>query len=112
MTAYISPTDDAKAALHFFDEIVKGCPFDDPAAVTLTFHVFTAEQLPWLEIADALPRYEHSSRDAIPVSHGPRPPGSPIRPNPSWPHVRVRSGCAARFWTGAFLAQPRRLSGV
>ena len=54
----------------------KVAPFDDPAAVTLTFHVFTAEQLPWLEIADALPRYEHGSRDAIPVSHGPRPPAA------------------------------------
>ena len=50
------------------------CTLDDPSAVTPTYHCFTAEQMPWLEIADALPRYEHSSRDATPAGYGPRRP--------------------------------------
>jgi hypothetical protein len=45
---------------------------DDPASVVPTFHIYTAEQMPWLEIADALPRYDHSSRNATPVRYGPR----------------------------------------
>lgn len=48
------------------------CTLDDPTKVTPTCHIFTAEQVPWLEIADALPRYEYSSHNATPVSHGPR----------------------------------------
>lgn len=31
---------------------------DDPAAYRPRFHVFYAEHLPWLEIADDLPRYQ------------------------------------------------------
>ena len=46
---------------------------DDPAAVAPTYHVHVEEQLPWFEIADALPRYERGSKDATPVRHGPRP---------------------------------------
>jgi len=49
------------------------CTLDDPTQVTPTYHVLTAEQLPWLEIADDLPRYEYDSRNATPVSYGPRP---------------------------------------
>jgi hypothetical protein len=46
---------------------------DDPTRVTPTYHCYVAEQLPWIEIADELPRYEHSSHNATPVSHRPRP---------------------------------------
>lgn len=46
---------------------------DDPAAVAPTYHVHTAEQLPWFETADALPRYERGKSNAAPVRHGPRP---------------------------------------
>jgi hypothetical protein len=47
---------------------------DDPTKVTPTYHCFTAEQLPWIEIADRLPRYAYSSKNGSPVSHGPRRP--------------------------------------
>jgi len=49
---------------------------DDPTTVTPTYHCFVAEQLPWLEIADTLPRYAYSSKNAEPVSHGPRSPAA------------------------------------
>ena len=39
--------------------------------VAPTFHVFAEEQLPWFEIADALPRYARGQRGE-PLSHGPR----------------------------------------
>ena len=45
---------------------------DDPAAVAPTCHVHAAEQLPWFEMPDALPRYERGRRGATPVRHGPR----------------------------------------
>jgi hypothetical protein len=52
---------------------------EDPTTVTPTYHCFTAEQLPWIEIADDLPRYAYSSKNATPVSHGPhRAAGSKI----------------------------------
>ncbi len=35
-------------------------------------HVNTAEQLPWAEIHDELPRFEKSARDAKPVRKGPK----------------------------------------
>jgi hypothetical protein len=44
---------------------------NDPT-VAPTFHVFTEEQLPWFEIADALPRYARGQRGAEPTSYGPR----------------------------------------
>jgi hypothetical protein len=44
---------------------------DDPTKVTPTYHCHTAEQLPWVEIADELPRYEFRSHKATPLSHGP-----------------------------------------
>lgn len=46
---------------------------DDPAAIVPTYHVFAEEQLPWFEIADALPRFAKSSTGKQPVRHGPRP---------------------------------------
>jgi hypothetical protein len=48
------------------------CSLDNPAAVAPRAHVFTGEQLPWFEIADALPRYAGSLRDAALLRHGPR----------------------------------------
>ena len=45
----------------------------DPRAVSPSRHVFTVEQLPWLEILDDLPRYATTSRaGASPVRTGPR----------------------------------------
>jgi hypothetical protein len=47
----------------------------DPAVVAPTRHVFAGEQLPWLEIDDALPRYATTMRSGDPpVRHGPRKP--------------------------------------
>jgi len=45
---------------------------DNPAAIVPTYHVFVEEQLPWFEIADALPRYARGSIGSEPVRHGPR----------------------------------------
>jgi hypothetical protein len=45
---------------------------DDPAAVVPTLHVHVAEQLPWFETQDRLPRYERGTKNAAPVRHGPR----------------------------------------
>lgn len=36
---------------------------DDPEQFEPEYHVFTAEQLEWLEFDDDLPRYEQSGRD-------------------------------------------------
>ena len=49
------------------------CTLDDPAAVAPTYHAHTEEQLPWFEIADALPRFWKGSSGTQPVRHGPRP---------------------------------------
>ena len=46
---------------------------DDPATIAPTFHACVAEQLPWFEIADALPRFAQGSIGQQPVRHGPRP---------------------------------------
>jgi hypothetical protein len=62
------------------------CTLDDPTQVKPTYHVLTGEQLPWLEIADDLPRYEYDSRNATPVSYGPR---HPTVPRPMVPNTRV-----------------------
>jgi hypothetical protein len=48
------------------------CTLEDFSALTPVYHIWTAEQVPWLEIADALPRYSHTRSDATPVCHGPR----------------------------------------
>ena len=34
---------------------------DDPGAYEPSFHVFTSEQLPWLHVADGLPRHAKTS---------------------------------------------------
>jgi hypothetical protein len=52
------------------------CTLDDVTALTPTFHSWTEEQLPWLEIVDDLPRYAHSPHNATPERHGPRQPTS------------------------------------
>lgn len=36
------------------------CSLDDPAAAAPRDHTFTARQLPWLALADGLPRYPRS----------------------------------------------------
>jgi hypothetical protein len=44
----------------------------DPTTVTPTRHVFVEEQLPWIEIADQLPRYDKTSRGGTqPIRYGP-----------------------------------------
>jgi hypothetical protein len=45
---------------------------DDPASVASSCHVHVAEQLPWFEMIDDLPRYERGRRGNTPVRHGPR----------------------------------------
>jgi len=45
---------------------------DDPAAIVPAFHVHVAEQLPWFETTDALPRYEREKKNNAPVRQGPR----------------------------------------
>jgi hypothetical protein len=45
---------------------------DDPRAVVSTCHVHVAEQLPWFEMVDDLPRYERGRRGNTPVRYGPR----------------------------------------
>jgi hypothetical protein len=44
----------------------------NPAAIEPIFHVHVAEQLPWFEVLDSLPRYERTQRGATPVRLGPR----------------------------------------
>jgi hypothetical protein len=45
---------------------------DDPAAVKPSRHVFVAEQMPWLEVLDDLPRFAGSSRGTQPIRYGPK----------------------------------------
>jgi hypothetical protein len=42
----------------------------DPSSVSPTFHVHTAEQLPWFEVLDDLPRYPQLPGGAAPVRRG------------------------------------------
>lgn len=45
----------------------------DPSRVAPSRHVFVEKQLPWLEIADQLPRFATTSRGGTPpIRHGPR----------------------------------------
>jgi hypothetical protein len=46
---------------------------DDPASVVPTCHVHVAEQLPWFETHDTLPRYQRGRAGHAPVRVGPRP---------------------------------------
>lgn len=48
------------------------CTLDDLAKVNPGLHVRADEQLPWIEVADNLPRYGRGKRDS-PMSVGPRP---------------------------------------
>jgi hypothetical protein len=45
---------------------------DHPAAVVPIYHVHVDEQLPWFDVADALPRYAGGKTGNKPVPHGPR----------------------------------------
>jgi hypothetical protein len=59
--------------LIFFATARRG--LDDPGSLMPppSYHAMAAEQLPWIEIADELPRYAHGSRNnQMPVSYGPR----------------------------------------
>jgi hypothetical protein len=47
------------------------CTLDDLSNIKPDKHIRVDEQLPWIEIADQLPRYAFGNRDA-PVSIGPR----------------------------------------
>ena len=40
------------------------CSFDDPATFAPEAHVFTAESVPWLHLADPLPRHRTTSSDS------------------------------------------------
>lgn len=44
----------------------------DPALLAPQCHVHAAEQLPWFEVLDDLPRYRGSRWGDGPVHHGPR----------------------------------------
>jgi hypothetical protein len=44
----------------------------DPSTLAPQRHVHAAEQLPWFEILDELPRYAGSSRADAPMRQGPR----------------------------------------
>jgi hypothetical protein len=41
--------------------------FEDPASLEPTSHVHVGEQLPWLHLADGLPRYATTARDGPPL---------------------------------------------
>jgi len=45
---------------------------DAPTLIAPTCHVHAAEQLPWFETTDPLPRYERSRRGTQPMRYGPR----------------------------------------
>lgn len=45
---------------------------DDPATLVPTYHANVAEQLPWFETHDPLPRYARSRTGNTPVRTGPR----------------------------------------
>ncbi len=45
---------------------------DDPSGIAPECHVHSAEQLPWFELMDNLPRYTEGRRDAAPLRFGPR----------------------------------------
>lgn len=48
---------------------------DDAAGIAPECHVHSAEQLPWFEVSDDLPRYPGSSRSDPPLRQGPRQSG-------------------------------------
>ena len=48
------------------------CSLDDPSTLRPQAHVHSAEQLPWFEVLDDLPRYPGSRLGNPPLRHGPR----------------------------------------
>ncbi len=44
----------------------------DPTPLAPQLHVHAAEQLPWFEVLDGLPRYSGSRLEDAPIRHGPR----------------------------------------
>jgi len=42
--------------------------FEDPAAFTPRGHVFVEEQMPWVHLADGLPRYAKTAREGPPLA--------------------------------------------
>lgn len=54
----------AYEADRFPDEVhLYATSLDDPAAYSPSFHVFTSEQMPWLHLADDLPRFRLTTGD-------------------------------------------------
>ena len=51
--------------------------FDNPDVLTPTVHSFFSERIPWMEVADNLPRYEGLSEKSQLLRHGPASHGSP-----------------------------------
>jgi len=47
----------------------------DPSTLAPQLHVHTAEQLPWFELLDDLPRHALARLDEPPMRRGPRPAG-------------------------------------
>jgi hypothetical protein len=47
----------------------------DPSTLTPQGHVYAAEQLPWFEVLDDLPRYPGSRMADAPMRRGPRQDG-------------------------------------
>jgi hypothetical protein len=53
------------------DEIhIHAVSLEDPSKARPDRHVFVAEQLPWFEVADDLPRYAATSRGNEPIRFG------------------------------------------
>lgn len=48
------------------------CSLSDPTTIQANCHVHAAEQLPWFEMLDDLPRYAGSGFNAEPLRVGPR----------------------------------------
>ncbi len=51
--------------------------FDNPEVLAPSAHAFYPERIPWLDIADSLPRYEGFSEDSPLLRHGPVSDGLP-----------------------------------
>ena len=48
------------------------CTLDDPTTLNPERHIRVAEKMPWIEIGDRLPQFEHSAKGATPASCQPR----------------------------------------
>jgi len=51
--------------------------FDDPEPLVPTSHAFYPERISWLDLADALPRFEGFANDSALLRHGPVSGGLP-----------------------------------